>query len=216
MGNETKLSAEQSFQGEVFANLDLQQADLSGKEFYGCTFRQVKLQESRWKQARLEDCSFEDCDLTRMNPAQMRALGVTFRQSKLMGIDWSDLSKNPLVGFEDCDLRYSSFVGTNLSKCVFRACKATEANFIQCDLTSADFSGTDLTGANFEDSDLTKANFATADGAFVNPAKNRVKGTLIPVDSAVLLATFLGMRVAGYGGEPESDQPGVRRRGRKT
>ncbi|WP_224363999.1 pentapeptide repeat-containing protein [Hyalangium versicolor] len=212
----TRLTTEQIHQNEVFTDLDLQHADLSGKEFSGCTFRHVKLQESRWNRARLEDCVFEDCDLTRMNPSQMRAMGVTFRQSKLMGIDWTEVARNPVLSFEECDLRYSSFVGTNLSKAVFRACKAAEANFIQCNLAHADFSQTQLTGANFEDSDLTLANFATADGAFLNPAKNNVKGTRIPVESAVLLALFLGMHVEGYSEEPVPERQSSRRRGRKA
>lgn len=212
----TRLQTAQSFQDELFTDLDLPQSNLSEKEFSGCTFRHVKLQESVWKRARLEDCVFEDCDLTRMDPAQMRARGVTFRRSKLMGVDWSAVSPNPLLTFEECDLRYTSFVGTNLSQCAFRDCRATEANFLQCNLSRADFRGTQLTGANFEDSDLTQANFSTAEGAFLNPAKNQVKGARISVESAVLLAMFSGMRVAGYGAEePEAPPPSGRRRGRK-
>jgi uncharacterized protein YjbI with pentapeptide repeats len=212
----TKLTTEESLQDEVFSDLDLERADLSGKDLCGCTFRRVKLQESRWKRARIEECVFEDCDLTRMNPGQMRAFGVTFRRSKLMGIDWTDLSQHPTFSFEECDLRYCSFVKTNLSKCPFLRCRANEAIFIQCDLESADFSGTVLTGANFEDSNLTKANFTTAEGAFINPSKNRVKGTRISVESAVLLAAYAGMRVPGYGGDSEIDEPRSRHGRRKA
>src|SRR5213078_4174008 len=95
------LTTEQILEDQTFEGLDLPQADLSGKEFSRCTFRHLKLPESRWKGARLEDCVFEDCDLTRMDPSQMRALGVTFRRSKLMGADWTGVSKNPQLSFEE-------------------------------------------------------------------------------------------------------------------
>src|SRR5205814_6996891 len=68
MATPSKLTTEQILEDQTFDGLDLPQADLSGKEFSRCTFRQLKLQESRWKGARLEDCVFEDCDLTRMDP----------------------------------------------------------------------------------------------------------------------------------------------------
>lgn len=45
---------------------------------------------------------------------------------------------------------------------------------------------------------LTTEQSFQAEGVFLNPAKNKVKGALISVESAVLLATFLGLRVAGH------------------
>jgi fluoroquinolone resistance protein len=127
---------------------------------------------------------------------------VTFRGCKLMGIDWSPIAPNPTLSFEACDLRYASFVKVNLRKAVFRACRASEANFIECQLCEADFSETDLTGTNFEASDLSKANLASAKGAFLAPARNRVKDARISVETAVLLALSQGMKVAGYADSP--------------
>ena len=144
------------FEDEVIEGIDAQGLDLSGKDFFRCTFRHVKLQESRWRGAHLEDCIFEDADLTCMQPAGMAARGVNFRRCKLMGIDWTEVGRNPQVAFEECDLRYVSFVAVNLRRTPFLRCKATEANFIEADLTEADFEGTDLTGSVFERSTLSK------------------------------------------------------------
>ncbi len=195
------FQARSLFQDELLQGSEQQRADLSGKEFLGCTFRNMKLQESVWRGARLEDCVFEDCDLTRMDPARMALLGVLFRRSKLMGIDWTALTPNPSVTFEECDLRYASFVGLNLRRCAIRGCRAIEANFLDCDLSDSDFTGTSLVGANLEGSEVTRANLAGAEGAFVSPSKNRVKDVYISVASAVELARSFGMRVEGH------DQP---------
>jgi fluoroquinolone resistance protein len=215
MSSLEELNRELSFQDANFSGLDLQNHDLSGKEFFNCTFKNTKLGESLWRRVLLEDCTFESCDLTRCKFAQTTLRDVTFLHSKLMGIDWSEVAKNPLFRFEQCDLRYASFVGTNLRKTVFRDCKVLEANFIECDLIESDFGGSDLSGANFEASDLTRATLRSAVGAFVNPAKNRVKGLRIDVESAALLALFHGMRVTGYSEEEPSEPAGPNRRSRK-
>jgi uncharacterized protein YjbI with pentapeptide repeats len=187
--------------------------DLSDKEFTNCVFQFLRGEGSVWKRARLEDCVFEDCDLTRAQVGHARFFGATFRRSKLMGIDWSGLGPNPTVAFEECDLRYASFVKLNLRKTTFRACKAIEANFIECDMKEADFTDTDLGGTNFERSDLTKANFSTARNAFIHPARNTVKHARIPVESAVMIAHSFGMKVAGYTAATADDES--KSRGRK-
>lgn len=46
-----------------------------------------------------------------------------------MGIDFTEVSPNPEVTFEDCVLRYASFVGLSLRKTAFLRCSALEANF---------------------------------------------------------------------------------------
>ena len=56
-----QLLAGESFDDETFVGLDLAQANLGDKLFAGCTFRNVKLAESRWRRARLEDCVLEGC-----------------------------------------------------------------------------------------------------------------------------------------------------------
>jgi hypothetical protein len=87
-----------------------------------------------------------------------------------------------------------------------------EANFFDLDLTDADFSGTDLTGSNFRGCTLTRTDFSSAVGAFLDPARNRLKDTRVPVETAVLLAQTLGMRVSGFN-ESASERPG-RKKGR--
>ena len=189
--------------GDVFADVTfsevaLEGADLSGKDLQRCTFRRCKLPGSRWARAKLEDCLFEDCDLTGMVPEALALRGVTFKGTKLMGVDWTLLGKLPDLGFEGCDLRYCSFVKLRLRATRFRGCVAREANFIELDLTEADFTGSDLTGSTIQGCLLAKTDFSRANGVFFDPQRNRVKGARIAIGTAVLLVKSLGMEVDGF------------------
>lgn len=193
-----RLRREEYFANETFSNADLQNADLGGKEFYRCTFDNCQLQESRWKGLTLEACTVRGCNVTRAQVANARFREVRFENSKLMGIDWSDVASNPEVHFEDCGLSYCSFVGLNLRKTQFLRCQAREANFFDLDLTDSDFDGSDLGESNFRGCILTRADFSGAAGVFLDPARNKLKDTLVPLESAVGLARALGMLVTGF------------------
>ena len=187
-----------TFEDQVFSDLDLNGADLSGKDFVRCTFRKLLLQETRWPQTRLEDCVFDGCDLTRMQPKKLALRGVEFIGCRLTGVDWTDVAANPAVAFEGCNLQYASFVSVNLTGARLVRCRAIEVNFIEARLTGADFSGSDLSGSKFEHCDLRQADFRETTGLFLDPANNRVKGARINLPSAVLLAVSFGLRVSGF------------------
>ncbi|AFE09361.1 pentapeptide repeat-containing protein [Corallococcus coralloides DSM 2259] len=210
-----RLQQEDSFERETFEGLDLQNVDLGDKEFYRCTFVNCELQESRWKEALLEVCVFQGCNLTRANFNAIRLRDVRFEGSKLMGIDWTGVAANPEVNFEECSMPYSSFVGLGLRQASFVRCVAREANFFDMDLTDADFTGADLTGSNFRGCTLTRTDFSGATGLVLDPARNKLKETRIPQDTAMSVVHELGMRVEGYhaksGGRGGAKKTGAKR-----
>jgi uncharacterized protein YjbI with pentapeptide repeats len=185
------------FADTTFSELSLPGVDLSGKEFERCTFRRCKLPESRWVRAKLVDCAFEDCDLGRMVPKQLGLRRVTFRGSKLMGIDWSEVAVRPDVTFEGCDLRYASFVSLRLPKTRFVRCGMREANLLEVDLTEADFTESDLTGSTIAGCALTRVDFSRATGVFFDPRGNRVKGARISLGAGLAILESLGLEVPG-------------------
>jgi len=205
-----RLQSEDAFEDETFSDLNLQEADLRGKEFYRCTFRNCTLQESHWGRARLEACVFTGCDLTRAKFPDTSLRDVRFESSKLMGIDWTDVGTFPEVSFDGSNLRYCTFAGLSLRKTAFLRCTALEMNFIDTDLSESDFSDSDITGSNFRGCTLTKTDFGNATGVFIDPARNRVKATRIPVSAAVSYVQTLGLVVPGL----DEGQP-ARRTGRK-
>ena len=86
-------------------------------------------------------------------------------------------------------------------------------NFVDSDLQEADFAGTDLTRATFQGTDLRKADLSHSECAFIDPARNRVRGLRVSAETAALLAASFGMQVAGCAPEAdEGDPAGARRR----
>lgn len=193
-----RLLRADSLEDAVFAGLDLQGVDLGARELTGCTFRHCKLQETRWRGARLDECRFERCDLTRMQPCGMLAHGVRFADCKLMGVEWTDLGQFPQLAFADCVLDFASFVGLSLRKTAFVGCKIAEANFFDADLREANFAGSDLRGSIFRGCKLDKADFSAATGVFFDPAVNAARGAVVAIEMAALLAMQAGLHVAGF------------------
>ena len=210
-----RLLREDRLDGVVFIGLDLQGAELGGKELTGCIFRQCKLQETLWRGSRLDDCRFEHCDLTRMAPRGMLAHDLRFAQSKLMGIEWTDLGQFPDLGFAECVLDFASFIGLGLRKTGFVDCKICEANFFDVDLREASFAGCDLRGSSFRGCQLNKTDFSAATSAYFDPAANTSAGARISMETAALIAMQLGLHVAGMTA-PAHALPGPRAGATKT
>jgi uncharacterized protein YjbI with pentapeptide repeats len=197
-----RLTGDDRFEGEEFADADLSGVDLSERDFTRCVFRRVTMPETVWRGARLEDCEFASCDLARAKPARLSLRGATFVGCRLTGIEWSDLAANPTVSFTECNLQYASFIGVNLTGTSFRRCRLIETVFADVRLTGADFAGSDLSGTTFEGCDLTRADFGEAVGLYLDASKNRVKGARISAATAMLMATALGLRISGFDDEP--------------
>jgi len=196
-----RFLAGDDFEGETFEGLVLDAADLGGKDLRDCRFKSCKLGETTWKKSRLEDCVFDGCDLTRLAPAGLALRGVEMRASKLMGIDFSRVSTLPLVSFEGCDLRYAAFVTLALRKTSFVRCNIVEANFVDVDLAEAVFTDCVLTGTRFQGCELRGADFSGARDLFLDPQRNKLKNTTVPLETAVLLARSYGLNVLGFGDE---------------
>jgi fluoroquinolone resistance protein len=195
MDQAQRLASGDLFEDEIFADLDLQGVDLGGKDLQRCTFRRCKLQVTRWSGSTWEDCRFEECDLGRMLPKDLAVRGARFFDSRLMGVDWTDVRPHPDLRFERCDLRYASFVRQSLRKIEIVGCAARESNFLEVDLSEARFTDTDLTDSTITGCNLTKADLSRAVGVFLDPAKNKIRGLRISTETAVLLARSLGMEV---------------------
>jgi fluoroquinolone resistance protein len=216
-GSIERLQQERSFEDLTFTALDLQGLDLGAREFTGCSFHGCKVQETRWKGSRLDECRFERCDLTRMQPRGVLAHDVRFSDSKLMGVEWTELGQFPRLGFVDCVLDFASFVALSLRKTEFRGCKIEEANFFDTDLREADFAGCDLRGSMFRGCKLGKTDFSAATGVFFDPAINEARGAIVPIETAALLAMHLGLHVADYSAPVrERATPAARGRARRA
>jgi fluoroquinolone resistance protein len=191
-----ELLAAPDWEDATFADLDCGGLDLSGKAFRQCVFERVRLAEARLVGATFEDCEIESCDLTMARVEEAAFRSVSFRRTKLMGIDWSGVRGIAfVVSFEGCTLSYGTFVDLKMQATVFRDCKAHEVSFIGVDLTKCVFPGTDLAGARFMDTVLVEADLSDAVNYRISPQQNRLKRTKFSEEAALAVVAELGVIV---------------------
>lgn len=191
-----ELMADDEFDDKTFEGLDCGGANLGGKSFYQCEFRNLSAVEVDLSNCVFEDCNFDGCDLTMAVLKDVSLRGVQFKDSKLMGVDWSLAGGLTFaVGFENCVLSHGSFIDLRMKKTKFIKCRAHETNFAGVDLSGADFAETDLEGARFVGTDLSGADLSTALNYVINPNDNVLKKTRYSMEAALALASRMGVIV---------------------
>ena len=171
-------------QGESFKSLT----------FQDCVFTHCALTECTFEACVFETCTFTGCDLSLTLLPRTRFKGVTFTESRLMGVNWCDadwergsLLATRRVDFDGCLLDHALFIGLDLKETNFKGCRARGADFENADLTRTNFSGADLEGARFVGCDLTEADFTLAAGYAINAAENTLHKTRFSLPEAVAL-----------------------------
>jgi uncharacterized protein YjbI with pentapeptide repeats len=143
-----------------------------------------------------------ECDLSLSKFPLARLTNVTFRKSRLLGINWctADWAKHSLLkvrpfNFEDCLLDHSVFIGLSLKEVKFVRCMARHLDFEGADLTRADFTEADLEMTRFSHCDLTEANFVRASNYRINAAENTLHQARFSLPEAVNLLYSLDIVV---------------------
>lgn len=186
---------------QVFSGLDLRGVTLADAGFSDCTFEHCALGQVVLYRCSLLDCRFRDCDLSNMTPTNSRFVDVEFKQSKLLGVDWTvagdkNTSKLPLsLAFEDCVLSLSSFFGLSLKKSRLLRCVAHDADFSEADLSGCDCRETDFTKARFLHTNLSNANFSGARNYRIDPLANTVRRARFSLPEALALLEALDVRI---------------------
>lgn len=145
-------------------------------EYENCVFRNCDLSDDSLSGYFFTDCVFDHCNLSAAKLGDTALRNVTFRNSKLLGLDFSNCSKLLFeVFFDDCRMNVCSFYKWNLKKTVFRKCNLSETDFAEANLTEVIFDDCDLSGAVFDQTILVKADLRKAWNYTIDPAKNSVK-----------------------------------------
>jgi uncharacterized protein YjbI with pentapeptide repeats len=117
---------------------------------------------------------------------------TTFKKSAVVGVNWVEASwsKSGLlesVGFIECEVSHSIFMGLELKKMVLTKCVAKDADFAEANLTQANFTHTDFAESRFLHTDLTEADFTNARNYAIDVAINTVKKAKFSLPEAVNL-----------------------------
>ncbi|TKC04278.1 pentapeptide repeat-containing protein [Pedobacter frigoris] len=152
-------------------------------EFQACTFGEVS-------GIAFTDCLFTACNLSNAQVAKCKAMDLTFRDCKLIGINFYQmLDFGFSLQFENCLMDYASFDGKKMNKSSFSNCRLHGANFSNADLSKASMTGCDLADAVFSGTNLSGMDFTTNRNFSIDPQLNMVRKTRFSANSLAGLLT---------------------------
>lgn len=194
--------AESGFVRCRFSACSLRGADLTGATFESCRFYDSDADLScDFSFADMRRTRFEACDLTTATLRRIRAWGIVVKRCQASGASFreADFALGtggfPNALFEDCNLAYADFSGTDLRECAVTRCRLVHGIWEYASLAGADLRGSALDniearGAQFAGADLRGASFNNLDPRIVD-----LTGARVDADQALLLLTALGIRL---------------------
>lgn len=156
------VDKETSFIGKKFIRLNYSNKKIEEKEFEDCMFEKCIFIETIFQDCHFTDCVFSECTLSANKPFNSVFTNVSFKDSKVMGFDWTKAKTIRLLKFERCDISYSNFSFLKLPHLQLLDCTAKEINFAESDLSEGIFTKTDFENSVFSHTNLTKADFRKA------------------------------------------------------
>ncbi|MBD1393764.1 pentapeptide repeat-containing protein [Mucilaginibacter glaciei] len=165
-----------NYEDQLFDKENYADNVVRGREFQSCTFRNCDFANSTFTGNKFLDCSFDGCNLSMMKLDQSTLNDVAFKNCKVLGVNFSKCTDFLFsVGFDNCTLDYSSFMGKKMVKTKFANSKLKEVTFADAVLTGSTFNDCDLDNAIFNRTDLGAVNFARAFNFSIDPELNNVK-----------------------------------------
>jgi fluoroquinolone resistance protein len=191
-----EIQSNSDYEYQEFDQINLQQNLISHADFQSCTFHRCDLSQSVLSQCRFDDCIFQACDLSLVKLKGSSFRNSSFSGSKLIGIDWTEVSKTFSVDFQDCVMNLSNFSGLNLKKRKIVNCMAHEVSFADSNMTECTCTTTDFTGSIFSKTNLTKADFSHARNYAIDVKNNTITKMKLSLPEALSLLEVLGIIIA--------------------
>jgi len=182
---------------ETFKSLELPSPEaFRGSTFCDCTFVQCRFHGFDFSGVDITDCIFDHCEFSLPKMTNCGLHGVTFKDSKLVGVDFSRCSSHFFtVSFRNCLIETCNFSSLKLNRTPFIASTIRECRFTGSNLMEADFENSSLEKTLFHDCDLREARFHAAKHYAIDPTANKVKDATFSLPEAVSLLTGLGIHL---------------------
>ena len=181
----------ESFYKKTFTGLTLTKNKIQNKEFEECSFEKCIFIECIFDNCRFIDCEFRSCSISANKPYNSQFTNIIFKDSKIMGFDWTKAKNVRILSFERCDISYSNFSYIRIPQLKLIDCVAREVNFNESDLTSSIFTKTDFSLSIFSGTNLTKADFRKSINYFIDFKFNILKKTKFSLPEAISLLQSL-------------------------
>lgn len=174
-----------------FDNLTLSNYKVTEIEFEECNFTNCRFLDCEFVKCAFKYCMFDNCLISALMPVDTRFIEVTFKNSKVIGIDWTKSLSITRISFNNCQLNYSNFRFLKLPKTKIINSEVKEADFTEALLTESDFSGSDLEGSIFFKSDLMKSDFSSAKNYYIDARNNTINKAKFSLPEAISLLNSL-------------------------
>ena len=195
-GGRDELAEDDYHAGRRYEGLDFGELDVAGHVFEDCRFDSCRFDGAILERTAFSGCRFRKSSLAATNLRQCTLNGVSFEDSKLMGLDFSDCNRFGFrPEFRDSLLDGVVFGGNDLMKTPFVACRLRSSDFADCDLRDAVFQDCRFEDVGFHRCDFREADFRTASGYRIDPFENSVKGAKFDLPEAESFLAFLEIEI---------------------
>lgn len=181
---------------KTFTKVQWSHQRVPDREFEQCTFTACDLSHSDFSGSKFAECTFIGCDLSMLKLGNVVLRDTSFKECKLLGVDFS-ACKEMLFSpaFDQCLLDHAVFHKRKMSGTKFIRCSLKGVDFENATLENAVLDRCDLERAVFVNSDLRKADLSTAYNLALDPERNKLKGARFSVDGALALLEKYGLVV---------------------
>lgn len=188
----SKIKTQSNYSNQIFEKVDLNAGELASCEFNECDFIRCNFAETVFRNCRFVNCTFKECDLTLAQFPGAVFVNTRFADSKAMGVDWTQADWNAIrlgdpIGFHNCTLNHSVFIGLSLKGIQVRDCVAVGVDFRETDLSQADFGRSDLSESLFTNTNLSEADLSKARNYQIKPGQNILKKAKFSLPEALTL-----------------------------
>lgn len=188
---------ETAYHDHRFLSLSIDNLALRNHRFFDCKFERCLFPEADLRGCQFVDCTFEACDLSLTQVIDSIFNTVSFRECKLMGINWTvaQWSMMSAINFTDCNLSHGTFFGVDMRRSSIVNCVARNIDLTETNLTGVNCQGTDFSEARFHQTNLTKANFVGATNYTIDAGHNTLKATRFAMPQAIRLLHSLDIEL---------------------
>lgn len=193
------LDGEQYFELS-FSKLELPEGCYKDIEFEECNFSDCDFSGTKFQSCKFINCDFTRCNLSLLSLNNSRVFGVTFLESKLVGVDWTRATWaihhiDFELRFQRCILNDSSFFGLRLNRLVLDECKLHDVDFREGDFKESSMNYCDFNNSLFMRTNLQNADFCESTGYAIDVLENQVKGAKFSRFEALSLLECLGIEL---------------------
>lgn len=173
-----------TFTRVTFAGLDLTELATHGAVFDRCRFTDVRLSASEHRESAFLTCTFSGCTFFGARFLGCKAVGCTFTRSTFGALE-----------IERGDWSFVTLARADLTGVTVRGTRMREADLTRAVCTGAVLRDVDLSGAALEDVVLVGADLRGSDLAALDPRRAELRGAVVDLRQAVVLAEGLGVDV---------------------